>query len=223
MSLPKTFFRLVALTSLLGVTAACIPRTGQQTGAAVVHRNEVSLVRLTHEVRFAPGSFELTPAEAAAVNAFLANNSVGYGDVLGIDMVSTDAAEERRQVLGEHLRLNGLAVTPMAPVIGPAPAANAAVLIVERYVVTPPDCPDWSQDSTPNYANAPSNFHGCATRANLGRMVANPYDLVEGQEFEGTNGERTTRGIEAYHDQKPTGAAKLGSQITKATTGGGGK
>lgn len=220
MSLPKTFFKLVALTSLLGVTAACIPRTGQQTGAAIMHRNEVSLVRLTHEIRFAPGRFELTPAEAAAVNAFLANNGVGFGDVLGIDMVSSDVAEERRQALSEHLRLNGLAVAPMAPVIGPAPTANAAILIVERYVVRPPDCPDWSQDSTPNYANAPSNFHGCATRANLGLMVANPHDLVEGQEFEGTNGERATRAIEAYHEQKPTGASKLGSQITKASSGG---
>ena len=56
--------------------------------------------------------------------------------------------------------------------------SQVIVLTIERYVVIPPSCGDFSQpigDAQQAYAH--SNY-GCADTANLGLMVANPRDII---------------------------------------------
>lgn len=71
-------------------------------------------------------------------------------------------------------------------------------IVLERYVVTPPACPDWSRRSGVDYANrAHSNF-GCATETNLGLMIANPRDLVRGRKLGPADGVHQAEGIVRY-------------------------
>lgn len=54
-------------------------------------------------------------------------------------------------------------------------------LVVQRYRISVPPCPDWSRpDALGNQNTAASNL-GCANAANLSLMLADPGDLVEGR------------------------------------------
>jgi pilus assembly protein CpaD len=60
-----------------------------------------------------------------------------------------------------------------------------------------------------------SNF-GCAVNGNLAAMVANPEDLIHGQDDNGVGDTRTaTKAVESYRKAVPTGAAGLQDISTK--------
>ena len=84
------------------------------------------------------------------------------------------------------------------------PNANTGRLLISKYVVTPPVCGDWRQPSYPNYNNAPMSNLGCASQANLGLMVANPRDLITGQQGGAPNAERAASAIEHYQNTNVT-------------------
>lgn len=46
------------------------------------------------------------------------------------------------------------------------------------HVVRVPECGDWTRDNLQSFDNAQLRNFGCATNANLGKMVADPGDLV---------------------------------------------
>ena len=66
---PKALF----LVPLLGaiVIGGCAPETSRWTEVQAPKANQVSYVRLTHEVAFAPGSAQLSESEASRLAAFL--------------------------------------------------------------------------------------------------------------------------------------------------------
>ena len=85
-------------------------------------------------------------------------------------------------------------------------AANGAPgrvrVVVERYVVTPPTCPDWSKPVGEDSQNSPGANFGCANTANLGMMVANPGDLLRGRNPGPADGTAVSAGIKRYRDGK---------------------
>jgi pilus assembly protein CpaD len=52
---------------------------------------------------------------------------------------------------------------------------------------------------TSSHTNLPASNFGCATHRNLGLMVANPRDLLRGQEMGPTSGARAAKGVERYY------------------------
>ena len=82
-------------------------------------------------------------------------------------------------------------------------AADHMAVVVERYVVTPPDCPNWSKSPTGDHSNAmPSNF-GCADATNLSLMVADPRDLLVGRPLGPPRGDPALYGYARYRNGKP--------------------
>ena len=82
------------------------------------------------------------------------------------------------------------------------PHGSVVVIIVERFVVIPPSCSNFSTkigDATQAYS--PSN-HGCSTEANLGMMVANPIDLMKGRSREAYDGTVMAAGVNRYQNDK---------------------
>lgn len=73
-------------------------------------------------------------------------------------------------------------------------------IVLERFVVTPPACPNWSRRSGLDYANQPHSNFGCATETNLGLMVANPSDLVRGRKLGPADGVHQAEGIVRYRE-----------------------
>ncbi|HWD60479.1 MAG TPA: CpaD family pilus assembly lipoprotein [Stellaceae bacterium] len=164
----------MALTILIG---ACAPVTSYTDAEAPKH---IKLDSATTQVdlRFAPGSAQLSPVDAARLRELAAR-----GEITGSDRVTVAAAGgpelARQRVASVSALLLHYGVVPVdAPTGGVLP--NHAIVAVGRTLVTLPPCPNWSKPSGTDFANQPSSNFGCATETNLGMMIANPSDLASG-------------------------------------------
>jgi len=119
--------------------------------------------------------------------------------------------ESVSQLAGRH----GVLLSDEAPVTAGASQPGYARVVVTRSKAHVPGCPNWSASSDMNYNNATSPNYGCATNSNLAAMVANPEDLIEGQEGTGeTVIMSSSKAIQTYRDAAPTGAEGLANNET---------
>ncbi len=139
-------------------------------------RNQVEPVRLVHDVKFTNGT-RLSPVEMAQLDGFIARHDVGYGDRVYVLTELVGATSQRSNVVLNYMKAHGIAAAAL-----PSPEAQPGLvrIVLNRYVVVPPNCPDWSKPMTPDYANTPMSNLGCATTANFGTMVADPSELISG-------------------------------------------
>lgn len=198
--------RTMAMVATAVLLSGCLNNNSEWTGAASEKRNTVEMVRLTHDVNVA-GSGALSQESAGQLDAFMKSVNFDYGDRLIVDAGGRTAAGK---AVSDHLAAQGFDVSPLATPLGAEMTDGAVRVAVERYVVTLPPCPDWRQPASPNYNNAPSSNMGCANVSALGMMVANPRDLVEGQEFSGPDGTVSANAVTRYHQGKVKWVEKEG-------------
>lgn len=217
---------MVALVTL--AMAACAPDgtnpdpTLGWLEASSPKRLEVDRAQYRHTIYFATDRDELRSNEQDRLVAFLRavqpkdHDSVrveGHADERASDLYNLDLAARRIDAVKRFLARNGFdednihasAFGEQIPAVaGHNPTAwqrNRRVEIVfERYVVTPPACPDWSRRSGVDYANLPHSNFGCATETNLGLMIANPRDLVRGRTLDPADGVHQAEGIVRYRE-----------------------
>jgi len=206
----------IAMMSL-GLTA-CLPAKSQWSENDTIKRNTVSLHHITHDLKFAGDQTGLTDAQAAELDRFLGRSMAGYGDEFAIDAGSEAADADRRQAITAYLRSRGLSVSVQPAVYGGALAPNTVRLILNRYVVTPPPCPDWRKPAGEDYNNQAGSNFGCATETNLGLMVANPKDLVDGRTIGPADGEQAAKAIENYR----AGSTPEPTSVSTKSAGGSG-
>jgi pilus assembly protein CpaD len=192
---------LIAGAALVAL-ASCAPETAYWSPAESPKTVRVDWVNFAHTVRFPARGSELSTEERARLDRFLGTVSPDYGDQI---MVGTGTAADADPAGGQRVaavrRLLEARRVP-ATALPPSPEATAwdgsVRLVVGRYVVTPPNCPDWSKDAGEDRTNRPASNFSCATATNLGLMVANPGDLIRGREMGPTDGEHATRVIRVY-------------------------
>ena len=121
------------------------------------------------------------------------------------------------------LSRNGYSVATL-PTAPDAVPANSLLVVVERYVVTPPDCPDWTKSPNGDHENAVTSNFGCANVTNLGLMVADPRDLVVGRDLGPADADYTSLAIQRYRAGKtaPLPGASAGTTYTFAPLATGG-
>lgn len=211
---PALLIALAAVTALAG----CTPQSAQYEGPSGTARNTVSMVRLTHDVT--PGESGLQERARTAMRRFLAENDVGYGDTLSL--VSAEPfPQAAAQAVGDLLRRRGLRLALPRDSAGvPTPQQGQAVLVVERYTVTPPRCPTTTLQPTRNYANAPSPHFGCATMTNLGQMVADPRHLLSGETDTRPVTAKATQAIRLWRNVEPEIVQPV--DVNRSSTTGGG-
>lgn len=192
----NTVFSAFLVIGLAAFTGACASDGWQESYSN--KRNTVELVRLTHSVQFAQGTGSLSPAERAALDHFLLDVGAGYGDEAWIDAGNDPLGASRAGAIMEALSRHGIAASPDNLAYGAAPQPGEVRLVIGRYMVTPPECPDWRKPSDRDYRNTPSSNHGCATATNLGQMVANPRDLLGGRTYGGPDTDQATKAVENY-------------------------
>ena len=177
---------LIAATckpALLGLallsTGACMHDTvANPVMGETVMRNAVTMVRLSHTIEAEEDGTDTPSAPTkAALNAFLTGVNAGHSDIIMLDSATAPA---RRDAVAAMIRQRGLVYGGEAP-MGATPAAGTIALYVERYIVTPPACGAWPNEPTNNTRNNASAYFGCSNTANLGLMIANPRDLIAGQ------------------------------------------
>jgi pilus assembly protein CpaD len=114
--------------------------------------------------------------------------------------------EDLAALAGRH----GLLVSEGSPVTAGYVDPGQARIVVTRSTASVPGCPDWSANNEANEYNATYPGYGCAVNGNLAAMVANPEDLIQGQEGTGETVVTTsTKAIRAYRDRALTGDGEL--------------
>ncbi len=140
--------------------------------------NRVDMVQYSHDVNFPGGKSIPTDPEFDRLDAFVQSIRMGYGDQITL----RGSAPERREVLAAYIQRLGLPVAvKTVPGSKTEMAANKVSIQVERHVVTPPSCPNWSNFHGNEQRNTPGSNYGCAVDSSLGYTIANPRDLIEGQ------------------------------------------
>ena len=225
----------VALLSAALALSACATPVEQWQPVQAPKSNTVEFVRLNHTVRFAPGAAALAPTEARRLMSFVDDAEIAGGDEIYLDAVPTDRLSQARQAsIRRLLSERGIRAITVPAVAGAGgerlALGDKVALQVERYVVTPPACPNWSKPTGGDPTNSVASNFGCATTTNLGLMVANPRDLLVGQKPGPADADPALRAIRNYRAGKPvrlpddmTGQAQPGATSEgPGTTGGGG-
>lgn len=155
----------------------------------------------------------LSISDQQRLDGWFETMELGYGDRVSIDdPLASDAV---RSAVSSLAGRYGVLLSDQAPVTVGTVQPGFARVVVTRSTAHVPGCPDWSASSDSNYNNATSPNYGCATNSNLAAMIANPEDLIEGQEGTGeTVIFSSNRAIESYRDAAPTGEGGLPENAT---------
>ena len=172
----------LVLTSLLMLTA-CDLRLNEHVMKAREHNdlrqaNRVDLVQFRHQIQFDGGRRLPNEAQYDQFDAFMRSIKLGYGD----EVVLTGSAPNRRDAMAAYIQRLGIPVRIESESGSQAQlASNTVDVTVNRHVVTPPSCPNWSNFDGDENRNTPGSNYGCAVDSSLGYMVANPSDLIQGR------------------------------------------
>ncbi|MBX7539973.1 CpaD family pilus assembly protein [Qipengyuania sphaerica] len=160
----------------------------------------------------------LPVSEQQRLDGWFQTMDLRYGDRVSIDDGSYNLAvrDDIATIAGRY----GILVAEGTPVTAGQVGPGQARVVITRTTASVPDCPDWSHTAEGNDKNATNPNYGCAVYGNLAAMVANPEDLVQGQQGTGeTIVTTSTKAIESYREQAPTGEGGL----AETSTAGGGK
>ena len=185
-------------------------------------RLEVDRAHYRHTIYFSTDRANITGSERDRLIAFLQSvrpvpsDSIrleGHADERATDLYNLDLAGRRIEAVRRFLDDNGFnRLKIQASSLGervpatlgngePAWRKNRRVeIVLERYLVTTPACPDWSRKSGLDYANHPHSNFGCATETNLGLMIAEPRELLRGRDLSPADGVHQAEGIVRYRE-----------------------
>lgn len=131
-----------------------------------------------------------------------------YGDRVAVEDGTASAAvrEDVAAIAGRH----GLLISDGAPVTeGYVEPGNVRV-VVTRSRAYVPGCPDWSEKIADYGDNQTAPGFGCAVNGNMAAMIADPEHLLRGATGTGeTVIMSSTKAIQTYREQEPTGAGGL--------------
>jgi len=209
----KTLHRSTAIVARLAVlvvvlfTAGCGADTTFWTPAASPKVNKVALTHLSHDVFFPAAAVDAESSGLGGLDAFVARHQVGYGDRIYVVASASNpdpVATRRAEGVARHLARRGLDATILASAewAGAPASGNGVRVLVHRFVVVAPRCPDWRKPANADYGNTQASNFGCADAVNLGMMLADPRDLVEGRTMEGASGDAAAAAVKRYRDGK---------------------
>ena len=145
---------------------------------------------------------------------------LGYGDRIAIDDPTPGGNAATRAMVEAVASRYGLLVGDYAPVTAGTIAPGDVRVVVTRSRAEVPGCPNWDSKAELNPLNATSTNYGCSVNGNLASMVADPEDLVRGEEGDDTSDAATSgKAIKTYRDTPPTGVGGLKQNSTQS--GGG--
>ena len=204
------------LASLLPALLLAVPLAGcmgtENRGLESVHQPVVSRSDYALDLGLSGG--QLAQGEQERLAGWMTTMHLGYGDRVAIDDPAAEGYRARTDVAAVVARY-GLLLSADAPVT-PAPVTPGTIrVVVSRMRADVPRCPDWSRNSSDDFAENTSSNYGCAINRNLAAMIANPADLVRGAPgTETTDAALSYKAIDTYRKKAPTGAGGLSASST---------
>jgi pilus assembly protein CpaD len=196
--------RLIILLAIASAALqACNTTTPEEwTNQQAPRQLRVDFQRLTHATAFPSGSAQIAPGERDSLLGFLRTAEVSPDDTIYLEAADEDKLSGTRVgALVRDLSRKGYSVATL-PAARDAVPANSLLVVVERYVVTPPDCPNWTKSPNGDHENAVSSNFGCSNITNLGLMVADPRDLVVGRDLGPSDADYASLAIQRYRAGK---------------------
>ena len=198
-----------AIALSLGLALSACGDTPNNTSLYSVKQPVVE--RSNYTLDLASNASGLSVPEMARLNDWFETIGLAYGDRIAIDdpMASPAVVEDVAAVASRY----GLLVSQGAPVTeGYVDPGNVRV-VVTRSMAHVPGCPDWSDKGMTTLGNETSDGFGCAINSNMAAMIANPEHLLEGEVGTGeTIVMSSTKAIESYRNQTPTGQGGLAQE-----------
>ena len=216
--------RLILCFALVaGALQACDP-PGEWSAAEAPRQLRVDFQRLTHTAGFAPSATRLAQNEQQSLTAFLQAAQVRTDDPIYLEAAGDRLGASRISGLARELTRQGYSVATL-PAAPDAVPPNALLVVVERYVVTPPDCPNWTKSQSEDHENAPTSNFGCSNLSNLSLMVADPRDLVIARQLGPQNAAEASLAIQRYRTGQTSALQGTSASTTynyNFSAGGGG-
>lgn len=203
--------RLALVGSLALALGAC---GGMPTNQSLYSTNQPVVERVNYTFDVSTGAGGLSYPEQRRLAGWFEAMDLKYGDRVSIDdPLQSSATRAAVEALASRY---GLIIADEAPPTpGYVDAGNARVVITRARAVVP-DCPNWTTRSDTNLRNGTSSNYGCATNGNLAAMVADPEHLIHGADSTGqTVVMSSTKAIDTYRNQEPTGAGGLAQTGSK--------
>lgn len=178
------------------VLAACVPGVAEYTKTEAPAQLQVYGGQHVLTIAFARGSARLSPSQAGHLGQLVHDGEIRPADRVAIAAGGGDAlAQARIAAISAALLRDG--IVAKARRFDGVPV-NHAVVLVGRYAVTLPACPNWSGSPSTDFTNEPTSNYGCANAVNLGMMVANPADLAAGRRLGAANGKTEVTAADRY-------------------------
>jgi pilus assembly protein CpaD len=186
-------------------------RTLYSVKQPVVERNNFTL-------DLASGAGGLAVPEQHRLADWFETMDLRYGDRVAIDSATAGAAT--REDVAAIASRYGILLADTAPVTPGYVEPGMVRVVVTRSRASVSGCPDWSDKYASNLSNATSDDYGCSINSNLAAMIADPQHLLHGAEGTGeTVVMSSTKAIESYREQEPTGKGGL-TAVSSQSAGG---
>ncbi|HEX9963787.1 MAG TPA: CpaD family pilus assembly lipoprotein [Allosphingosinicella sp.] len=151
----------------------------------------------------------LSEADMGRLDSWFESLRLGYGDHVFVDRGTSAGRQDVARVAAAY----GLLMSPGAPVLEGDVPMGAVRVIVSRTTASVPSCPNFEEERGPS---STSSNYGCAVNSNLAAMIADPNDLVLGQEGSVYGDANTSsKAIRLYRSAPPTGAKGLSNVSSK--------
>lgn len=189
----------------LAFLAGCASDVAQWTPAESPKKNAVQRTTSEHFVKY--------PAHA---KSFCKMEKKALKDYLSVELQYPNASHVYLTEHGGHnqdrvdeviklVRMQGLGekeITVDDPISSAHYSGSGVSVLVERFVVIPPSCSDWSFELGGADGHRPMSNTRCADVSNLGMMVADPRDLLYGKDVDFYDGTRHALSVQMYRGDK---------------------
>lgn len=153
----------------------------------------------------------LSASERARLAAWFESIELRYGDRLYVEEPRDYPSPGARAAVESLVAEYGMLLQTGAPITAGATAPGTVRVIAARAIASVPGCPNWTESQVTSSVVTSPNY-GCATNANLAAMIADPNDLVLGQQGSGRDSASVAnRAVRVHRDRQPTGAQPLQS------------
>ncbi|NVD45461.1 CpaD family pilus assembly protein [Qipengyuania atrilutea] len=208
--LKQNLLRAAALG--IGVTLASCG--GMPENRSLYSTNQPIVERANYTLDVRSGADGLTINEQRRVQDWFETMGLRYGDRVFVDDPVENPAT--RDDIAELAARRGILLSEGAPVTSGSVDPGVSRIVVTRSDASVPNCPNWSVKTDLNYTNGVHPNFGCAVNSNIAAMIANPEDLIAGQEGSGeTILTGQTRAIDSYRSSTPSGSGGLGGSATQ--------
>ena len=182
-------------------------------------RNEVKRVASEHVVSFLGGGHMLTSGAKNELSKFMAS----FAPYRSIRVTLESHSAHDEPFLGEvkrYLVRMGVTANHIDVDLASDTDRHTVRVIVEKYIIIPPRCSDWSEEvgDAVKRAHVSSSNFGCALETNFGKMVADPRHIIQGENRGHFDGTDQANAVQRYREGQ---ADKPKTTSSTSTSGGG--